>query len=337
MARISLGSATTDSNGKSTFNIPKGMGKQSILAVLDDNQSKGTGEIIQGLYYDPTTSDRTSDYYYNPNYGTLSYSDGYYILSMNGTANYVNLRNSIANPIVKGTTFNFKVDLVLNGASVRLRVYDGSTPVKTSEYTTTDGTLLLEDITIPSNSTNSILLRIERRYNNDGDSIKFKNFTIYPSESATFTFADKGVSDNYNDDGWTAMNGITVTRGDNYTTLNNSISSSRNYYRDISFNSIIEFDKIGTSSNDYFIFGDRDGNSFSNDIATNMATDTQNNCHIKIIFTETTITVYADGTIVRDSVSHSITSNPSFRLQINNGGYDIKYKNFKVYDYNGDD
>lgn len=136
-------------------------------------------ELIDAIHYDDASVDRTSDYYYNPNYGTLTHSDGYYTLSMNGVANYVNIKSAIGNN-VKGTTFNFEVDVVLNGASVRTRVYEGTTPIASSPYTASDGTITLENVTVPSDSTNNISIRLERRYNNDGDSIKFKNYTIYP-------------------------------------------------------------------------------------------------------------------------------------------------------------
>ena len=129
------------------------------------------------IFYDPTTSDQSSNYFINTSGGaSLSYQNGYYILSLGTSSNYVDLR-SIASS-VKGKTVNFEVDVVLNGASVRTRVYNGGIVLKSSPYTTTDGTIRVEDVTIP-NDENTVFFRLERRYTDDGNSISFKNFKVY--------------------------------------------------------------------------------------------------------------------------------------------------------------
>ena len=79
---------------------------------------------------------------------------------------------------MKGKTVNFEVDVVLTGAEVRTRIYNGNTAIKSSEYTTTDGTILLENVEIPSDATN-ITIRLERRNTSTVQSIKFKNWRVY--------------------------------------------------------------------------------------------------------------------------------------------------------------
>lgn len=129
------------------------------------------------IYRDYATSDNKSDYYITGAGGTtLTWSNEYYVLGLGSSSNYVDLKSITDN--VKGKTVNFKVDVVLNGASIRLRVFNGGTPLASSAYTTSDGTVKVENVAIPSDAT-SILFRIERRYLTDGDSIKFKNFRIY--------------------------------------------------------------------------------------------------------------------------------------------------------------
>lgn len=129
------------------------------------------------IYRDYATSDNKSNYYINGAGGTtLTWSNEYYVLGLGSSSNYVDLKSITDN--VKGKTVNFKVDVVLNGASIRLRVFNEGTPLASSAYTTSDGTVKVENVAIPSDAT-SILFRIERRYLTDGDSIKFKNFRIY--------------------------------------------------------------------------------------------------------------------------------------------------------------
>lgn len=129
------------------------------------------------IYRDYATSDNKSNYYINGAGGTtLTWSNEYYVLGLGSSSNYVDLKSITDN--VKGKTVNFKVDVVLNGASIRLRVFNGGTVLGNSAYTTSDGTVKVENVAIPSDAT-SIMFMIERRYLTDGDSIKFKNFVIY--------------------------------------------------------------------------------------------------------------------------------------------------------------
>lgn len=177
-----IGSDVTDSSGVATTNYTGvGYGECNFMATtrngIDDELNSSIIKMIDAIFYDDASSDKSSNYYINSHYGTtLTYNNGYYILSLGTSANYADLR-SITND-VKGKTVNFEVDVVLNGASVRTRVYNGNNPFKSSAYTTTDGTITLENIEIPSDAT-SIILRLERRYTDDGNSIKFKNWRVY--------------------------------------------------------------------------------------------------------------------------------------------------------------
>lgn len=135
-------------------------------------------EILDCIFYDNTLSDNSSAYYLNTSGGTsISYSNGYYILNFGTLATYVDIR-SITDK-VKGKTVNFEVEVVLTGAEVRTRVYNGNTPIKSSEYSTKDGTITLENIEIPFDAT-GIIFRLERRTTaTPVPTIKFKNWKVY--------------------------------------------------------------------------------------------------------------------------------------------------------------
>ena len=171
--------ATTGSDGVATVSYTgKGTGKLNIQAFANRRIiSSGIFSLIDAIFYDDASTDQSSGYYINSVGGTsLSYSDGYYILSFGTSSTYVDLRSIVDD--VKGKTVNFEVDVVLTGAEVRTRVYNGNTAIKSSEYTTTDGTILLENIEIPSDATN-VPFRLERRNTSTASSIKFKNWRVY--------------------------------------------------------------------------------------------------------------------------------------------------------------
>ena len=173
---FSLFSGITNNQGTYT---KTGVSVNSITAFTASYKNVNSSEVTvyPTIFRDYATSDNKSNYYINGAGGTtLTWSNGYYVLGLGSSSNYVDLRSITNN--VKGKTVNFRVDVVLNGASIRLRVFNGSTPLASSAYTTSDGTVKLENVAIPSDAT-SILFRIERRFLTDGDSIKFKNFVIY--------------------------------------------------------------------------------------------------------------------------------------------------------------
>ena len=169
----------TDSYGVATVTYTGvGTGKLNVQTkTIDGRLQSEIYELIDAIFYDDTSTDQSSSYYINSTGGTnISYSDGYYVLSFGTSATYADLR-SITNDVV-GKTVNFEVDVVLTGAEVRTRIYNGNTPIKSSEYTTTDGTILLENVEIPSDTT-GVAIRLERRNTSTVSSIKFKNWKVY--------------------------------------------------------------------------------------------------------------------------------------------------------------
>ncbi|MCR5027196.1 MAG: hypothetical protein K6A34_07130 [Methanobrevibacter sp.] len=138
-----------------------------------------TYELIDAIFYDATSSDNSSNYYYNPNGGvSFSYQNNWYVLNLGTSANYVQLNGLTDN--VKAKTINFEVELELNGASTRLEVYASDTRIGYSAYSTTNGVLSISDLAIPSDATN-VFFRVVRRYTDDGNSIKLKKWRVYES------------------------------------------------------------------------------------------------------------------------------------------------------------
>lgn len=174
---LDSGSVVTDTNGEASITYTgTGIGDVTF-EVTYDTLLQETYELIDAIYYDTATSDQSSNYYYTPIGGvSFSYQNNWYVLTLGTSANYVQLNGLTDN--VKGKTINFEVELELNGASTRLEVYADSTRIGYSPYSTSNGVLSISDLAIPSDATN-VYFRIVRRYTDDGDSIKFKNFKLY--------------------------------------------------------------------------------------------------------------------------------------------------------------
>ena len=171
------GTVTDNGDGTYTYTLPSTNTGLHTLQAKNDILTTDNITLLDASYYDDTTTDKHTDYYNITSSGVyVTYNDGYYTLTLGTGNNYVDIRKALD---INGKTVSFSVDVVLNGASVRLRAFhSGGTPIVSSSYTTTDGTITLEDIEIPSDATGTIF-RLERRYTTDGDYIQFKNFTVY--------------------------------------------------------------------------------------------------------------------------------------------------------------
>jgi len=135
-------------------------------------------DVIDAVFYDPATSDRSNAYYLNTTYTSISYADNKYTISYTGSSGaYVDIR-SLTNSVL-GKTVNVSVDIETSNVETRLRVINGSTPIASTDYISTDGTLELTGVEIPDTAS-SIIFRIESRNTQSGDSIKFKNWKVYP-------------------------------------------------------------------------------------------------------------------------------------------------------------
>jgi hypothetical protein len=146
-----------------------------------------------------------------------------------------------------------------------------------------------------------------------------------------YLFIDKGTSASHNDN-WEKSSNVTLVRNEKYTTVSNSSSSSALYKPDnwtlYSGDIAIEWDNWATTYKlNYFIV------TGASDLAKTFGTLYINKpCHVKITIIGTTCKCYIDGvekysyTINRDS-----NDKVKVRLQINSGGDNIKYSNFRIY------
>jgi len=177
MARNLIGTVTTDSNGEATFTYTGGgLGRIGFSAEHGTFQSE-IYDVIDALFYDPATSDRSNAYYLNTTYTSISYANNKYTVSYTGSSGaYVDIR-SLTNSVL-GKTVNVSVDIETSNVETRLRLINGSTPIASTEYISTDGTLELTGVEIPDTAS-SIIFRIESRNTQSGDSIKFKNWNVY--------------------------------------------------------------------------------------------------------------------------------------------------------------
>ncbi len=133
--------------------------------------------VTDCIYFDPVTSDTTSNYYINSNNVDISYNDGYIVITSKNTGRemYVDLR-SISEDI-KGKTVNFEVEVDTNGITgIVLRTYN-ITP--TASMNIVNGVNLLENVSIPSDA-NLPLFRITKTNSTSGQSFKIKNIKVYP-------------------------------------------------------------------------------------------------------------------------------------------------------------
>jgi len=134
-------------------------------------------DVIDALFYDPATSDRSNAYYLNTTYTSISYANNKYTISYTGSSGaYVDIR-SLTNAVL-GKTLNVSVDIETSNVETRLIVLDGNSTIKSTDYISTSGTLELTNVEIPSTST-GINFRIQSRNTQSGDSIKFKNWNVY--------------------------------------------------------------------------------------------------------------------------------------------------------------
>ena len=162
------------------------------------------------------------------------------------------------------------------------------------------------------------------------DTVNGQTMTVYELED-TILFFDKGTTTSHNDN-WEKTSNVTLVRDENYTTVSNSSGTSAQYKPDnwalYSGDIAIEWDNWATTyNNDYFIV------TGASDLAkTFSALYIDKACHVKITIIGTTCKCYIDGvekysyTINRDS-----NNKVKVRLQINSGGNDIKYSNFRIY------
>ena len=203
---------------------------------------------------------------------------------------------------------------------------------ETLSYIVKHGTTTIDNGTVTTDSTGTATIS----YTGTGIgevniTVKYGMLLQETYEVIDAIFVDNGTSASHNDNGWVSSgNSISMVRGDEYTTLHSSVTSSRSYYRLIDFNQRIELDIVSATTNNYLLLGQKTETSFSNDIAFNLSSNLTGNNHLVIELTDNNLIVKVDD-VVKIDRSHSISENPSFRLQINPNGSDILFKNVVTY------
>ena len=196
-----IGKGTTDSNGVAHITHDcsgnalsddgykgVGAGLMDFIAstdapadISDGSFQSETYEVFDCIYFDGVTSDTSSNYYVNSSYTTIAYSNGYITLtaltSVSGNL-YVDLRSLTSS--LKGKTVNIEVDCVLNNVETRVRLMKNGSTLKTTEYTSTDGTFTLENVDCTDGTATTYYIRIETRNASANDTIRFKNLKVYP-------------------------------------------------------------------------------------------------------------------------------------------------------------
>lgn len=346
MARISLGTTTTDETGKAEFDIPVGMGKQKVLTVLDEDTSvTSETEAIQSYVHDNAISSDYNDIFYVASWFTRNNSNTrcyYDNTDGSSTANY--LDNNLEIPINNGCIIELEIDsITTNTGRLMVRRTEGSTKswnnckvtnartvrievMQDNTYWYNNGNLFQTDTNKP-NGTFAFAFMV-----NGGEIIDltYKDFRIYPITPTTFTFADKGISTNYNDTGWGGGN-RTVTRSEDYTTVAQTDSSSTSFYqRYISTPVWVEFDfLISNISNGHISIGQ--GSTVINQPSfSDLGVSANTWCHFQIGILEDTIYWNVNGSLVRTNSISTVPNVFLFRLV---SGNTLQYKNFKIYDY----
>lgn len=154
-----------------------------------------------------------------------------------------------------------------------------------------------------------------------------------PYELIDGTFKDIGTSSDHNDN-WLYSSNMTVVRGDNYTTLSETGTTSAVYRannnNEFTGDFVIEFDLHSIpNNNNYWIFTGTSDTPFRM-ANLNISTDV----HIKMVVTGLTYLIYVDDTQLdseRAITNRSATDGLQFRFQLNNDANDLKYSNFVIY------
>ena len=184
-------SSITGSNGVATVTYTGvGAGKLNVQArTLDGSFQSEPYPVTDCVYYDPVTSDTTSNYYINSDGGTSKAYDSTnqrIVVSMGSNSGrwYIDCRTSnsaLDLSALLGKTVRFKVYIGgLNGSkNMKLVVQGANSPNETSNFID-DGYHYI-DVTIPSDAT-LIRFTISPKTSDwsQNDTYYFKDFEIYP-------------------------------------------------------------------------------------------------------------------------------------------------------------
>ena len=191
MARRHLGYGTTNAQGIATLEYAPddtplshsytgvGAGKINIVAEVEGLTSEAY-ELEDCIYYDPATSDLNANYSFNSTYTDFAFDSNKYILKNKGSTNAAWCEVRGVTNSVKGKRVTFSAECVLNSNEIRLEYFENGSRKTTSAYTSSNGTLVLEDISVPAN-VSTAYFRIAFRTAVQDSQITFKNFKIIVS------------------------------------------------------------------------------------------------------------------------------------------------------------
>lgn len=126
------------------------------------------------------STDTTANYYVNTANNSIAYDSINKMIKLTGLSSnaiYFDIRSLTSS--LTGNIVNIEVDVVLNGHDARLRVLKNGSSLMNSPYTSSDGTLKLENIDL-TDTTNTYYIRVETRNTVANDTFSFKNLKIYP-------------------------------------------------------------------------------------------------------------------------------------------------------------
>ena len=179
MAKIFLGSSTTNSQGKATFTYNgTGSGINNFVAESGNLVSQPS-TVIDALYFDDMSTDTNENYYINTTNNSISYDSmnkKLVITALSSNGMYVDLRGLLNQ--VKGKTIKIEVDVEPVNCSVRLQCYPQGSAINLTNLVSTAITLVTEPYDVPSDSTNAFF-RITGSYVSSQSSFTFKNWKIY--------------------------------------------------------------------------------------------------------------------------------------------------------------
>ena len=150
-------------------------------------------------------------------------------------------------------------------------------------------------------------------------------------------FIDKGLSgDGNHNDNWSYGENTSVTRGDNYTTISETGSTSAywraNNNQAMTGDLCIEWDNHSTPNNqNYFLTYGTSDKAFRLDNYTPYA-----KCHMKVVIIGDKLSIYADGVakLTDYTINRDGDGGVKFRFQLNDGANPFKYSNFVIYNPN---
>lgn len=146
--------------------------------------------VYPNIYFDDATTDTNSRYYINGAGGTsLTWNNGYLVLTLGSSSRYARLRTSqydVNNLIGKKIHFEAEIDANTSAYVQLLDDSTGNVYTRATGNEVTNGVSRLE-YTIPSNCTQVLFQIMPKDQSGSGGTIKFKNFKISAMENPIYS------------------------------------------------------------------------------------------------------------------------------------------------------